>query len=274
MSELYKFGNLDAKLTEWGFPAISGKSGFQSIRVDFNAQKFQQAVREGKIRFGEDGIYLTYEGREWKGYMYMPTYLVSKYKSMPRFHLTKCEKIQELFSGGHGHLYKWSNNKLNDIKDRETLEVYKNQKLQLCSHCRATIVGIMNTEDFFDTLETDDSENTSVEIDIFGYDKNWQKISRAYRKRNDYTCESCGIKPKNNFDKRFWQTHHRNGDKTNNNPSNLECLCVLCHSSKDNTHEENFDKPRMKREVDSFVKQYREELKSVGNPYLRQYENV
>ena len=49
MSELYKFEKLAAKLTEWDFPAISDKSGFQSIRVDFDAQEFQKAVKEGKI---------------------------------------------------------------------------------------------------------------------------------------------------------------------------------------------------------------------------------
>ncbi|MDR2886932.1 MAG: HNH endonuclease [Bacteroidales bacterium] len=270
MSELYKFGIWGKKLTEWGFPAISEKSGFQSIRVDFNAREFQQAVRDGKIRFSGDGIYLTHEGREWKGYMYMPTYKVSRYNSMPRFHLTNCEKIQELFSGGHGYYYKWSNNKLNDITDRDTREIYKNQRLQLCSHCRNAIAGITDTEDFFKTLDTD-SEIVTLEVDIFGYVKDWEKISRAYRKEKDYICESCGIKPIMEFDKRYWHTHHRNGDKTNNKSSNLECLCVLCHSYKDYTHEENFDKPRMKRELDSFVNQYQDKLDEINNPYLKQY---
>ncbi len=83
--------------------------------------------------------------------------------------------------------------------------------------------------------------------------------------------ENCGIKPANNVDKRFWHTHHIDGDKTNNKQTNLECLCVLCHSYKDNSHEENFGRTRMKRELDTFVKQYNEELKTVGNSYLRQY---
>jgi len=121
-------------------------------------------------------------------------------------------------------------------------------------------------------LDTE-NENTSIEIDIFGYDKNWQKISRAYRKSKDYTCESCGIKPANNFDRRFWQTHHKDGDKTNNRQPNLECLCVLCHSYKDSTHIENFEKQRVKRMLDTFVKQYKEELIKIGNSYLKQYEN-
>jgi hypothetical protein len=85
--------------------------------------------------------------------------------------------------------------------------------------------------------------------------KGWKKSVEV-----DYACESCGIKPVKDSDKRYWHTHHRNGDKTNNKPSDLECLCVLCHSYKDHMHEENLDKARMKIELDSFVNRYREEL--------------
>ena len=204
--------------------------------------------------------------------MYMPIYRIDYYGSMPRFHLTRCEKIQELFSGGYGHYYKWSNTKLNDIKDRDTREIYKNQKLQLCSHCRNVIFDISNTEDFFYTLDTEEQENTIIEVDIFGYVKDWQEISKAYRQSKDYTCENCGIKPANNFDNRFWHTHHKNCDKTNNKSSNLECLCVLCHSYKDHAHEENFDKKSMKRVLDSFIKKYGQELKNRKNQYLQQYK--
>jgi hypothetical protein len=268
MSELYKFGKLDAKLTEWGFPIIDSKSGFQSIRVDFT-----KAYKAGKIEFREDGIYLIHEGKEWKGYMYMPTYRVAHYGDVSRFHLTRCKVIADFISKGMFNTYYiWSNNKTNDIEDRDTGEIHKDQTLQLCSNCKKAILGIDNTEDFFETLDITEQKDTNIEVDIFGYDKNWQKISRVYRQSKDYVCENCGIKPVNNFDKRFWHTHHKNGDKTNNNQSNLECLCVLCHSYKDHSHKENFDKTRMKRELYSFVKQYDKDLRKVGNPYLKQFE--
>lgn len=265
---LYTFSKLAQKLTQLGYPEAI-ESGFRSIRVDFNAETFKKAVREGKIRFSEDGIYLTHEGKEWKGYMYMPTYRIKQYNSMPRFHLTRCEKIQELFTIGYGFYYKWSNNKLNDITDRDTHQIYENQKLQLCSHCQSSINGIRNTEDFFETLETEEEQEIeNVEVDIFGYTLNWEKISRAYRKEKEYTCENCGIKIENSYDKRFIHTHHKNGNKLINRKDNLECLCVLCHAKTDERHEQNFNKKRMQSEVKTFVYKYRQQLTEIGNKYL------
>jgi hypothetical protein len=266
MSELYKFEKLEKQLTEWGFPVINTQSRFQAIRVDFDAHTFKEAVRNGKIQFGTDGIYLSHEGREWKGYMYMPKYKVKLYGDMPRFHLKRCEKIEELFTMGYGKLYEWSNNELNDITDRYTREVYKNQTLKLCKHCRNLIIGvnIKNTEDFFNTLDTEQHKET----DINGYVIKWTKISNQYRENKNYTCESCGIKPKNSIDKRYWHVHHKDGNKMNNKESNLECLCVLCHSHKDLHHEANFNKTRMQRELESFVKAYKEELENLNNLYI------
>lgn len=265
---LYAFSKLAQKLTQLGYPEAT-ESGFRSIRVDFNAETFKKAVREGKIRFSDDGIYLTHEGKEWKGYMYMPTYRISQYNSMPRFHLTRCNTIEKLFSSGFGSLYKWSNNKLNDITDRDINEIHKDQKLQLCSNCQETIIGIINTEDFFDTLDTEEpQEIVDVEVDIFGYTLNWEKISRAYRKEKDYTCEKCGIKIENSYDKRFIHTHHKNGNKLINRKDNLECLCVLCHANTDERHEQNFDKKRMQLEVKTFVEKYRQRLTEIGNEYI------
>ena len=34
----------------------------------------------------------------------------------------------------------------------------------------------------------------NLNIDIFGYTRNWDEISRKYRESHDYTCERCGLK--------------------------------------------------------------------------------
>lgn len=39
-------------------------------------------------------------------------------------------------------------------------------------------------------------------------------------------CESCGYRP---FFKRSLDVHHRDSDKSNNDPDNLMTLCATCH---------------------------------------------
>jgi hypothetical protein len=269
---LYKFEKLDAKLTKMGFPQISGNTGFRVIKgVDFN-----KAYKEGNIEFRKDGVYLTLDGKEWKGYMHLAESYFSRYKDHPKFHLTKCDTIQDFIAmGTFKQRYIWSNSNKVDLVDDRTGHKYKDITLNLCKNCSKLLLGApTTTERFFEKLDKTDKEPESiVEVDIFGYDKNWQKISSAYRNKQGYTCESCGITPKNNFDKRYWHVHHKDGNKTNNKESNLECLCVLCHSYKDIRHEENFDRARMKRELDSFVKTYRTDLQRVINPFLKEYDN-
>ncbi len=60
-----------------------------------------------------------------------------------------------------------------------------------------------------------------------GYSKNWPKISRVFRKRMGYECHDCGVVGYSITD-----THHIDGDKSNNNFENLQCLCKLCHKGK------------------------------------------
>lgn len=43
------------------------------------------------------------------------------------------------------------------------------------------------------------------------------------------TCEKCGYRTKDPTLKRDLDVHHRDGDHSNNDPSNLETLCPSCH---------------------------------------------
>lgn len=59
------------------------------------------------------------------------------------------------------------------------------------------------------------------------YPWDWRYISRHIRKRNNYTCQVCGLRfPK--FSKSL-HVHHIDGDKSNCADDNLACVCVLCH---------------------------------------------
>lgn len=267
---LYNFSELDKKLDEWGFPRLDGKSGFKIIKgIDF-----EKAYKAGSISFEDDGIYLLYEGKKYEGYMFIKEPYISQYGTYPKFHLTKCQTIQQFISDGKFKVrYDWSNSNVNDLIDKTTGEVYADVVLELCSYCRKKIIDdIEDTEDFHQTIDTTDFEDKKVEIDVFGYTKDWNKISRQYRSWVDNTCEHCGIEVRNGYDKKFLHVHHIDGDKINNNYSNLECLCILCHSFVDETHENNFKNRRMSMELRMFVKKYREELMFIENHNLEKYD--
>lgn len=268
---LYQFEKLNTKLDEWGFPSLKSGSGFQIIKgIDF-----EEAFKSGSITFEDDGIYLEYEGKKYRGYMFIKEPYITRYGSYPKFHLTRCQTIRQFIEEGKFKIrYDWSNSNVNDLIDKTTREVYKDETLEYCGFCKQELFdGIRTTEDFFESLDKSEIEENNIEVDIFGYVRGKEKISKAYREKKNYTCESCKVAPKETIHRRYWHTHHKDGDKTHNKESNLQCLCILCHCYKDLRHEENFDKNRMKIELKTFIGLYREELKKINNPYLNKYDN-
>jgi hypothetical protein len=60
-----------------------------------------------------------------------------------------------------------------------------------------------------------------------GYADNWREISERTRANKGYCCESCELDL--NAYKYLLHTHHMDGNKRNNQPSNLKALCADCH---------------------------------------------
>lgn len=263
---LYAFSNLAQRLSQLGYPEPT-ESGFRVIRRDLT-----QEEQAGNIDFREDGIYLTIDEQEYKGYMYLKYPDVSRF-GFPKFHITNCQTvIGQRNRGQFDGRYFWHNSNTVTIEDRTNGQVYENINLDLCSFCRSqsSITDYSDTQVFFSLLDQQAQEDISqdVEVDIFGYTLDWQQISREFRKEKEYTCESCGIKVDEPSDRRFIHVHHKSGNKLNNRRNNLECVCVLCHANKDATHEQNFEGRRMQAEIRAFTEKYREQLEELGNEYL------
>jgi hypothetical protein len=52
-------------------------------------------------------------------------------------------------------------------------------------------------------------------------------VTETYRRHLKDACERCGFAP---TDPRQLHVHHRDRDRTNNAPENLETLCANCHA--------------------------------------------
>lgn len=257
---LYKFDKLNNKMDDWGYPKVDLSDAYRVVREDF-----RKAWEDNKIVFEGDGIYYLDGDHKRKGYMYMDTYKVEELHTFPKFHLVECQVIRNFINGGLlNTYYRFSNAVSNDIIERTNDKiVYPDKVLQLCSFCQKMITDdIDTTENFFDTLNPDDMKNTDEEMDIFGYSRNWNKLSKDYRKHVQFTCEECGIQIANRLDQRFLHTHHVNGNKLDNSKSNLQCLCICCHARVDANHESNFSVARMKRELKAFIDKYGDQLSS------------
>lgn len=61
----------------------------------------------------------------------------------------------------------------------------------------------------------------------WSYAPGWKRIARKIRKRDNYTCQIC----KSQFPKssKLLHVHHIDGNKFNNDESNLVTVCATCH---------------------------------------------
>ena len=60
-----------------------------------------------------------------------------------------------------------------------------------------------------------------------GYPKDWKDISKRVRTRDDFRCGECYVRLAERPD--LLHAHHKDGDKSNVQPSNLVSRCKLCH---------------------------------------------
>jgi len=76
-------------------------------------------------------------------------------------------------------------------------------------------------------IHTEDTQSSN------DYALDWSRISQGYRSRRNWTCELCTVSLANNDYRKYLHTHHVNGQKGDNRPSNLQALCAVCHKQQD-----------------------------------------
>lgn len=181
-----------------------------------------------------------------------------KPKDIYKYHIYKCSTISQMFDTGRKHRYKINNRDdgtffytFNDYQGR-ILSTKDNQKLNICKNCLKRFLQKQFASDY-DVENFDLKEFHIQNSSIFGnintsslemgedakpneYTGNWREVSNKIKQRYDYTCQNCGWKAKNSYEKSFIHTHHQNGDKQNNRDENLRVLCIKCHSQVDIYH--------------------------------------
>lgn len=257
---IFSFDGLKNLLRSRGFIIDNSKPPYTTITPK---DVIIEEIKKGKIEFGNEGIFIIDEnGERIQVYLYKRKYHLERY-GKPRYHICKCSTIDDFLArGGFQREYRRANTETVPVIDMdEDNEDKQIAHLPLCKNCFSKMMqqGLpvshsMDSEKFVELLKQarPATPQQEVEVDIFGYTKDWEQISRAYRESKNYTCERCGIHIINPFDRQFIHVHHKNGNRTDNRLANLECLCIRCHSKVDETHRLNFSSGANRILLDEF----------------------
>ena len=205
----------------------------------------------------DHGAYFLASGNQrYRSFLYLKRSRVASY-GLPKRHYFQCEKVKG------GLPYVPSNQDLVNITCSETFEFYKKVSLDVCGYCES-IFKEKTTKDltgksFADfILDMEESEDKETRIVKYCFSLNLQEISTAFRKTKNFTCEKCNIHIADPKYYHLMHVHHKVAyEKTNNSRSNLQCLCVECHSQVDDRHRENFSTLEKQRLIREFQEKFR-----------------
>ena len=65
-----------------------------------------------------------------------------------------------------------------------------------------------------------------------GYAEDWHQIATAMKQQRSWHCDKCGVNLSEPQNQRLLHGHHKNGVVSDNRPSNIDVLCLLCHSEQ------------------------------------------
>lgn len=258
---IYDFCRLKEFLIAKGF-VVGSREPYEVVNPD---EVTPEELRRGNIRFDSEGIFVKdRNGHERQVFLYKRDYHLSWY-GKPRFHICKCGVIDEFInSGGFNDHYMRTNSEPVEVIDLDDGRQEKPvEGLPLCGYCRRIIsqYGNINSTDFVRILKEangEPEEGEDIEVDLFGYTRDWDDVSTRYKEGKEYTCENCGLQINDEYYRQYIHCHHIDGNKKNNSERNLKCLCLYCHAHVDENHMNRLTGGANRYTYEDFIDKYGE----------------
>ncbi|MAL19438.1 MAG: hypothetical protein CL670_04635 [Balneola sp.] len=208
-------------------------------------------IRYRKLkRIGNSFIYNS-GNNEYYMFAYLHRYATKQHDGLPKYHIIDCTTMEE-YTG-----FRFANKMPVEIYCIDQRESLGKIDLELCKNCiKESNLSVFGSGDFawYDVIlsKSNDRDYSKDELRNDGYTLDWNHVSKAYRAKNHYICEECGIKLKARKAEFFCEVHHIDANKQNNSINNLKCLCVQCHSEVDKVHKRNYSKGRNLEKLKNF----------------------
>ena len=188
---------------------------------------------------------------------------------LPKFHVANCKTLQQMIKDGRKRRYVVSKNTensfhLNFIRGNSVRK--EDHALSVCKNCLEILrwddyspgwnsekkdkcVSYFQIRNFFSKypISLIDKKGFSDKSSSFNqYSNDWNNISHIYKKSQKWVCEQCGVNLIHS--KPLIHTHHINGQKNENDDSNLMALCVYCHAHQP-MHDHMHNSPDMSKDI-------------------------
>lgn len=178
-------------------------------------------------------------------------------ESLHKYHLVRCKTIERAEEQGWRDKYKLSHRAdgrfyYRFLANNEVIAERKDQRLLVCKNCLSAAAAAdaigrpasredFKPNDFLNALEGNkvvglpDRGEFAEQSVPNKYARDWRLIANALKRRKNFRCEGLNCPSRDLSDRasrRFLHAHHKDLDKTNNDFSNLEALCIYCHAQE------------------------------------------